>query len=93
MGSVGAFAPLGASVFGCDASYAQLCAFPVVAGSFQTRCWREMDSNHRSPVSGEAPVRLVIGSPAATFRENSACASRQRLRPLRGNHFEFDRER
>jgi hypothetical protein len=34
MGSVGAFAPLGASVFGCDVSYAQLCAFPAVAGSF-----------------------------------------------------------
>jgi TolB-like protein len=29
-------------------NYAQLCAFPAVAGSFQTRCWREMDSNHRS---------------------------------------------
>ena len=37
MGSVGAFAPLGVSVFGCDVSYAQLCAFPAVAGSFQTR--------------------------------------------------------
>jgi hypothetical protein len=45
MGSVGAFAPLGASVFGCDVSYAQLCAFPAVAGSFQTRCWRKKDSN------------------------------------------------
>jgi len=37
MGSVGAFAPLGASVFGCNVSYnyAQLCAFPAVAGSFR----------------------------------------------------------
>jgi hypothetical protein len=45
MGSVGAFARLGAFVFGCDVSYAQLCALPAVAGSFQTRCWREADSN------------------------------------------------
>src|SRR6202048_5367734 len=49
MSSVGAFAPLGASVFGCDVSYAQLCAFPAVAGSFQTRCWRKRDSNSWSP--------------------------------------------
>jgi hypothetical protein len=33
MGSVGAFASLGASVFGCDVSYAQLCALPALAGT------------------------------------------------------------
>ena len=33
MGSVGAFAPLGVSVFGCDVSYAQLCALPALAGT------------------------------------------------------------
>jgi hypothetical protein len=42
-----------------------------------------MDSNPRSPVSGETPDGPVTRSPAITFRENSACASRRRLRPLR----------
>jgi hypothetical protein len=32
-----------------------------------------MDSNSRSPASGEIPERPVIGSPAITFRESSAC--------------------
>ena len=60
MGSVGAFAPLGASVFGCNVSYnyAQLCAFPAVAGSFQTRCWREGDGFEPSIVARE-PVYIA----------------------------------
>jgi hypothetical protein len=33
--------------------------------------WREMDSNHRFPVSGETLERPAIGSPAIIFRENS----------------------
>ena len=57
----------------------------VSSGSQPTRCWREMDSNSRSPVSGDTPQRPLITSPAITFRESSACASHRRLRPLCGN--------
>jgi hypothetical protein len=63
MSSVGAFAPLGASVFACDVSYAQLCAFSAVAGSFQTRCWRKKDSNSWSPAK-VSYVRRIIRSVA-----------------------------
>jgi hypothetical protein len=31
--------------------------------SFLTLCWREMDSNSRSPVSGDTPQRPRIASP------------------------------
>ena len=54
-------------------------------GSLLTRRWREVDSNLRSPVSGDTPQRPLITSPAIIFRESSACASPQRLRPFRGN--------
>jgi len=46
--------------------------------------WRELDSNSRSPVSGDNPRRPLSVSPGITFREISASASHQRLRPLRG---------
>jgi hypothetical protein len=44
-----------------------------------------MDSNSRSPDSGDTPQRPLIASPSIIFRETSACASHQRLRPPRGN--------
>jgi len=44
-----------------------------------------MDSNSRSPDSGDTPQRPLIASPGIIFREISACASHQRLRPPRGN--------
>ena len=55
------------------------------SGSQRTRCWREMDSNFRSPVSGE-----ILGVGPATEREprlrrgrTDPAAGRQRLRRCR----------
>jgi hypothetical protein len=39
--------------------------------SLQTRRWREMDSNSRSPYSGDTPQRPLIASPGIIFREIS----------------------
>jgi hypothetical protein len=36
---------------------------PRKSGSEQTPCWREMDSNSLSPVSGDTPQRPLIASP------------------------------
>ena len=56
---------------------------PRKSGSQRTHRWREVDSNLRSPVSGDTPQRPLITSPAIIFRESSACASPQRLRSIR----------
>jgi hypothetical protein len=85
MGSVGAFAPLGASVFGCDVSYAQLCAFPAVAGSFQTPCWREMDSKFRFLVATPSHrhgrrTALEAGADLSGNRKFESISLQQRVR-------------
>ena len=53
------------------ASSKRQVAETVGSSSHMTHRWRDMDSNSRSPVSGETLERLVIGSPAIIFRENS----------------------
>jgi hypothetical protein len=44
----------------------EACGRYVVCGSLMTPRWREMDSNSRSPVSGDTPERPLITSPAIT---------------------------
>ena len=57
---------------------------PAEPGSHKTPPWREMDSNSRSPVSGDTPQRPLITSLAIIFLQSSASPSHRRLRPLRG---------
>src|SRR6202040_762111 len=57
---------------------------PTKSGSHETRRWREMDSNSRSPVSGDTPQRPLITSLAIIFPQSSASPSHRRLRPRRG---------
>src|ERR1700720_1822056 len=57
---------------------------PTKSGSHETRRWREMDSNSRSPVRCDTPQRPLITSLAIIFPQSSASPSHRRLRPRRG---------